>query len=129
MTDYQSIYTNHYEGETYRFGVSYLREEPADHVADLYAEKYPSLDEQRRIIEQLAQEAQTLIIAEFIDRCGQSPAEEREGITDLFTFWHNTHPQVLFAASEDVLGFNTHDNFFVEAELMEGGPEVITTDR
>lgn len=129
MTDYQSIYTNHYEGETYRFGVAYLREVPAGHVADLYAEKYPSLDEQRLIIEQLAQEAQTLIIAEFIDRCGQSPAEEREGITDLFTFWHNTHPQVLFAASEDVLGFNTHDNFFVEAELLEGRPEVITTDR
>lgn len=41
MTDYQSIYTNHYEGETYRFGVAYLREEPADHVADLVSEDSP----------------------------------------------------------------------------------------
>lgn len=129
MTDYESIYTNHYyEGDTYRFGVAYLREEEQGYDPDAYAVEYPSLDKQRRIIEQLAQKAQTLVIAEFIDRCGPIPAEERDGLTELFEFWHDTHPQVMFAASEEVLAFDTHDNFAVATDLNSDRIDLITTE-
>ena len=126
MTNYESIYTNHYEGETYRFGVAYLREEEQGYDPDSYPEEYPSLKRQRRIIEQLAQKAQTLVIAEFIDHCGPLPAEQRDGLSELLDFWHDTHPQMMFAATGEVLAFDTNDNFFVAADLNSDRPEVIT---
>ncbi len=126
---YESIYDNHYEGETYRFGVAYLREEASGHDPDEYTEPYPSLEDQRRIIERLAHAAETLVIAEFIDQCGQIPALDRAGLSDLLDFWHDTHPQVMFAATEDVLGLDTSDTFSIRNDLSHGYPEsVIITE-
>ena len=129
MTDYQSVYNNHYGGETYRFGVAYLRQEKEDYEPDFYAGRYPSLDEQRKIIADLSIKAQTIVIAEFIDNCGPIAVEDRLGLFRLLEFWRETHPQVMFAATPDVLSFNTEENFAVKAKLELDECQVITTDQ
>ena len=129
MTDYQSVYNNHYGGETYRFGVAYLRQEKEDYEPDFYAGRYPSLDEQRKIIADLAIKAQTIVIAEFVDNCGPIAVENRLGLFRLLEFWRETHPQVMFAATPDVLSFNTEENFAVKAKLELDECQVITTDQ
>lgn len=92
MTDYQSVYNNHYGGETYRFGVAYLRQEKEDYEPDFYAGRYPSLDEQRKIIADLAIKAQTIVIAEFVDNCGPIAVEDRLGLFRLLEFWERNSP-------------------------------------
>lgn len=128
MPDYESIYDNHYAGDTYRFGVAYLRQETDDQL-DSYAEPYPDLEQQRRVIEGLADTAQTLIIAEFIDQCGAIPAEDRPALGALLDFWHDTHPAVVFAASEAVLALDTSDNFHLQYDLDSDRHPVIRTGR
>ena len=128
MTDYQSVYNNHYGGETYRFGVAYLRQEQEDYEPAFYAGRYPSLEEQREIIADLSIKAQTIVIAEFIDNCGPIAVEDRLGLFRLLEFWRETHPQVMFAATQDVLSFNTEENFAVKAKLELDECPVITTD-
>lgn len=129
MTDNPSIYNNHYGGETYRFGVAYLRQEQEDYEPAFYAGRYPSLEEQREIIADLAMKAETIVIAEFVDNCGPIATEERIGLFRLLEFWRETHPQVMFSATRDVLSFNTEENFAVVAQLELDECPVITTDR
>lgn len=125
--NYESIYENPHQGETYSFGVAYLRADEADPEAEEYEEVYPDLDEQRRIIQGLARAAETLVIAEFIDECGPLAAEERPGLQELLDFWGDTHPSVIFAASERVLAFDTHDSFWFRAALNADRPESLIT--
>ena len=129
MTDYQSVYNNHYGGETYRFGVAYLRQEQEDYEPAFYAGRDPTLEEQREIIADLAIKAQTIVIAEFVDNCGPIAVENRLGLFRLLEFWRETHPQVMFAATQDVLSFNTEENFAVKAKLELDECQVITTDQ
>lgn len=125
---YEPIYEPHYEGDTYRFGVAYLRHETAESESDDYEEPYPDLDEQRRIIQSLACAAEALIIAEFIDDCGPIEAEQRPALSDLLDYWNEKHPSVMFAASERVLAFDTHDSFWFRAALNADRPESLITD-
>lgn len=125
--NYEPLYEPHHEGDTYRFGVAYLRAEAADPSCDEYEGPYPDLDEQRRIITGLARAAETLIIAEFVDDCGPIEAESRPALSELLDFWHDTHPSVMFAASERVLAFDTHDSFFFRAALNADQPESLIT--
>jgi len=124
---YESIYDDPYEGDTYNFGIAYLRTETTDHDSEEFAEPYPDLDEQRHVIQSLARAAATLIIAEFIDECGPTTAEERPALNDLLDYWHDTHPAVMFAASERVLAFDTHDSFWFRASLNADRPESLIT--
>lgn len=128
MTNYEPIYDTNHEGETYNFGVAYLRTETSDPNAEEHEDPYPDLDEQRRIIRSLARAAETLIIAEFIDDCGPISAEERPALSELLDFWSETHPAVMFAASERVLAFDTHDSFYFRAALNSDQPETLITN-
>ena len=126
--NYESIYDDPHQCETYSFGVAYLRADEADPEAEEYEEVYPDLDEQRRIIQGLARAAETLVIAEFIDQCGPLAAEERPGLQKLLDFWGETHPSVMFAASERVLALDTHDSFWFRAALDADRPGPLITD-
>lgn len=130
MNDYGPIYEPHHEGDTYRFGVAYLRAETGalNDAADEYESSYPDLEEQRHVIQGLARAAETLIIAEFIDDCGPIEAEQRPALSDLLDFWHERHPSVMFAASERVLAFDTHDSFWFRAALSADQPERLITN-
>lgn len=125
--NYEPIYNGPYQGETYNFGVAYLRAESASPDAEEYADPYPDLDEQRRVIQILARAAESLIIAEFIDDCGPLAAEERPALQELLDFWAETHPSVMFTASERVLAFDTHDSFWFRAALNADRAESLIT--
>jgi len=125
--NYDPLYEPHFEGDTYRFGVAYLRAEAVELNEDEHEDPYPDLDEQRHIITSLARAAETLIVAEFVDDCGPIEAESRPALSELLDFWHDTHPAVMFAASERVLAFDTHDSFFFRAALNAVQPESLIT--
>lgn len=127
MNDYESIYINHYPGETYRFGVAYLRSESPP-GQDEATDDLPSLAEQRAIIGRLALEAEAIVIAEFIDHCGPIKSAERPGWNELLTFYRETHPQVVFAACQYALGFDTPDTFRALDDLQSDALEVIETE-
>lgn len=125
--NYESIYDDPHQGETYSFGVAYLRAQVEDPEAEEYEDPYPNLDEQRRTIRGLARAAESLVIAEFIDDCGPLAAEERPALQELLDFWSETHPSVMFSASERVLAFDTHDSFWFRAALNADRPESLVT--
>ncbi len=115
----QSIYNEHYLGETYRAGVAYLR---ARSVADSRAPRRVgsySLDHQRQIIAKAARTAKTIIVAEYIE------FDDHPGFRPMFTqavvFACETCIPVLFVARETYLTWRQEDFSFLIRYLIESG--------
>ncbi len=97
----ESIYENHYLGETYRTGVAYLRAtSPRDDRAPRKMGQ-ESLEQQRQMIAEAARGEQTIIVAEFIEygtERGLRPAFKR-----LTAFAEETHVQNVLVVHENFL--------------------------
>lgn len=106
-----SIYEDHYRGETYRFGVAYLRvRSPRDERAPRHLTQYP-LDTQRRIIASAAREQHTIIVGEYIEY-GDWHHGLRPALNGLLTLAGETHLGTCFVVRESYLATRTADRTF-----------------
>ena len=88
----RSIYTDHYEGTTYRTGVAYLRARSQSDDRAPEGVGVLNLDAQRADIIEFAKGNQMIIVAEFIEHGTDHPHGTRPALDRLLKFAEATHP-------------------------------------
>lgn len=125
MNDYQSIYTNHYEGHTYRFAVAYLVD--GTRMNALNPKKpFPSLTEQRDRIAAFAQEHSSIVVKEFIETEGDEPLRNRAGFMELAVFVAHRFPALVMHAGEDTLNLRAGERYIFVRQLGISGTRVMS---
>jgi DNA invertase Pin-like site-specific DNA recombinase len=122
----QSIYSEHYEGTTYRTGVAYLRARSRTDPRPPRKVGRETLDQQREIVAQAARKEQTIIVAEFIDY--GTPRGLRPGLEALLDFTTTTHVQNCYLVSRRHLTTRADETDFWDKHFQIAGIDRIYVD-
>lgn len=123
MSDYQSIYTNHYAGHTYRFAVAYLVDGTRINTLNP-KQPFRSLDEQRDRIAACAKEHSSIVVKEFIETEGDEPLRNREVFSELAVYVAYRYPALVIHPGEDHLNLRAGERYQFVRQLGISGTRV-----